>query len=233
MTPSNFKISISKYFFSSKSVLDLLPKADLLLFRKHIKLKKVKKNRELFREGSYPREVYILKRGKVKLYQQTQSGSEQIVYIYSPGEMFGYRPLLCDERHPASAKTIEECGIYFISVKNFLEALKKSNALSNILLRNLSHEFTVLVNRIAAFAQKSTKERVALSLLILQEKCRRPDSTGVGEISLSRSDLAAFVGTTIETVARIISKLKKDKIIKSHGRKIIVHDPMALFDLMD
>ncbi|MBI1767057.1 MAG: Crp/Fnr family transcriptional regulator [Bacteroidetes bacterium] len=233
MTPLGYKTIISKFYFTNKRVLDSLPKSDLLLFRKHLKLKKVRKGRELFHEGSYAREVFILKRGKVKIYQHTPNGSEQIVYIYTPGEMFGYRPLLCNEKHPASAKTLEECGIYFLSAKHFSEALKKSTALSNILLQNLSHEFTVLVNRIAAFGQKSVKERLALSLLILREKYKRRDGTKIGEIPLSRSDLAAFVGTTIETTARIIGKLKKEKIIKVYGRKIIVHDPETLYNLMD
>lgn len=135
MTPLNYKASISKFYFTNKPVLESLPKVDLLLFKKYLRLKKVKKGRELFREGGYPKEIYILKRGKVKIYQETQNGGEQIVYIYTPGEMFGYRPLLCNDKHPASAKTLEECGIYFISVRHFMETLKKSTSLSNVCFR--------------------------------------------------------------------------------------------------
>jgi CRP-like cAMP-binding protein len=212
--------------------MELLPNDDLVHFRKHLKLKKIKKGRELFSEGSIPKVVYILKRGKVKIYQRTQSGGEQIIYIYTPGEMFGFRPLLCQERHPASAMTLEECGIYILPAIHFLDTLKKSAALSNILLQNLSHEFTALVNRIAAFSQKSAKERTALSLLILREKYVK-QGTLKSEITLSRADLAAFVGTTHETLARIISKFKKDRIIRVNGRKIIINDEQALYQLTE
>src|SRR4051812_10595419 len=106
--------SIAKYYFNNKPVLAALPEDDLLLFRKHLTLKKVRKGKELFQEGASPKGIYILKRGRVKLYQRMQNGGEQIVYIYTPGEMFGYRPLLCNESHPASAMTLEECGIYFL-----------------------------------------------------------------------------------------------------------------------
>ncbi len=231
-TSPGTNIQVSKYFFRSRSVLDTLPTKDLNIFKEHLTLKKVAKNRELFKEGSYPKGVYILKRGKVKIYQQMQNGGEQIAYIYTPGDMFGYRPLLCNDSHPASAKTIEECGIYFLSAKDFLKTLAKSTALSNILLQNLSHEFTVLINRIAAFGQKSVKERLALSLLILMEKYRKPGGLP-GEISLSRADLAAFVGTTIETVARILTILKKEKIIKTFGRKILISDIRRLYFLTE
>ncbi len=219
---------VSKYFFNSTSLLRSLPETELQLFKEHLTLKKVKKGRELFREGTSPRWVYIIKRGKVKLYQQTDSGSEQIVYIYIPGELFGYRPSLCQELHPASAKTLEDSAIYFMPVKSFLDILRKSPVLSNILLQNLSHEFTVLVNRIAAFGQKSALERIALSLLILRERYRRADEGREIEITLSRADLASFVGATNETIARLITKLKSEKIITTRGRKIIVSNPNAL-----
>lgn len=210
--------------------MDILSCEDLLLFKQCLMLKKIRKGKELFQEGGYPKEIYILKRGKVKIFQKTQNGGEQIVYIYTPGEMFGYRPLLCNQKHPASAKTLEECGIYVLSAKKFLDILNKSTSLSNILLQNLSHEFTVLINRIAAFAQKSTTGRVALSLLILREKYRGQNTKPV-EITLSRADLAAFAGTTNETLARIISRFKKEKIVKIYGRKIIIHDAIYLFQL--
>lgn len=206
--------------------------ADLALLKKYLKLVRIKKGRELFQEGGYPREVYILKRGKVKIYQRTQNGSEQIVYIYTPGEMFGYRPLLCQGKHPTSAQTLEDCGIYVLSKEDFLYVLTKSTRLSTLLLQNLSHEFTVLVNHIASFSQKSTRERIALSLLILQEKYRKPNQDQA-EITLSRADLASFAGTTHETVARVISRFKSENVLQVQGRKITILDQDILHALID
>lgn len=226
------KDAISKYYFTSKPLLESLPSGDLTLLRKHLKLLRVEKGKELFQEGSYPKGVYILKRGKVKIYQRTQNGSEQIVYIYTPGEMFGYRPLLCKGKHPTSAQTLEECGIYVLSKEDFLHVLTKSTRLSTILLRNLSHEFTVLVNHIASFSQKSTRERIALSLLILQEKYRKPNQNQV-EITLSRSDLASFAGTTHETVARAISRFKSEDVLQIRGRKIVIINQDLLHALIE
>jgi CRP-like cAMP-binding protein len=217
-----FIVDISRFIFTSKSLFESLPIEDIRQFKSLVRLKKIKKGKVLFQEGSYPKGLYILKRGKVKLFQQLQSGSEQIVYIYSSGDIFGYRPLLCHDRHPASAKTLEECGIYFLAADHFFSILKKSTGFSNLLLENLSHEFSVLVNHIAAFGQRSVKERMALSLLILAEKYRN------GEILVSRTDLASFVGTTIETVARIVTRLKQDKIINVNGRRIAIVDREAL-----
>lgn len=224
---------ISRYYFNSKPVINILPTADQKLFREHLQLRKVRKGKDLFREGSYPKGVYILKRGNVKLYQQTPKGNEQIIYIYTAGEMFGYRPLLCDDQHPASARTLEECGVYFLPAPHFISVLQKSAALSRILLKNLSQEFAVWVNLLGAFGQKSAKERMALALLILHEKYKRPGRERSVDIMLSRTDLAAFIGTTIETVARLIGKFKAEGLIKTYGRRITITDAKSLYQLAE
>ncbi|HEU5291551.1 MAG TPA: Crp/Fnr family transcriptional regulator, partial [Cyclobacteriaceae bacterium] len=127
----------------------------------------MKTNQELFREGALPNTVFILKKGKIKIFQTTENGNEQIVYIYEPGDIFGYRPLLCNERHPVTAKALEESLLIFIPRSRFQDLLERSPVLSRILLKNLSSEFSVWINYITTFAQYSVKERLALSLLIL------------------------------------------------------------------
>ncbi len=222
----------SHYFFSSESILDALPARDRVLFERHLRLKKIPKGRTLFEEGSHPRTVFILKRGRVKIFQRNPDGGQQIVYIYSSGEMFGYRPLLSDDLHPATATTIEECGIYFLSDRAFLELLGKSSVLSNLLLKNLCHEFTVLVNRIANFSQRSAKERIALALLIVNETYRKTENAAP-EINLSRADLAAFAGTTSETLARILTRFKAEKLVRTKGRKLFILCADKLKDLIE
>jgi CRP-like cAMP-binding protein len=224
---------ISKFFFTKAQVLASLPPHEAKTFKEHLRLKRVKKGKELFKEGSYPRRVYIVRRGRVKLYQHNPDGSETIIYIYSSGEMFGYRPLLCGEKHPASAMTMEDCGIYTLPSKQFLALLKAGNSLSTVLLRNLSHEFTVLVNRIGAFDQRTVRERLALSLFILREKYRKKDDHGHVEITLSRTDLAAYVGTSVETLARILTRFREAGVIRTMGRKIIITNDRALLAIID
>ncbi len=62
---------------------------------------------------------------------------------------------------------------------------------------------------------------------------RKRDDASEIEITLSIADLASFVGATIETVARLISKLKSEGVITTKGRKIIVSNPNALAALAD
>ncbi len=183
--------------------------------------KSFRKDSEIFLEGAYPTGVYILKQGKVKLYHMTSGGSEQILDIHTVGEIFGYRPVLCNESYPVSAKTIEDSQTIFIPRQDFLTLLSRSTNLANSLLRLLSHEFTVWANTISNLAHRTVRDRLLINLLVLTEKYRVKDAWPV-EITLSRRDLAALIGTSIETLARTLSKLKKEKLIAVQGRTIVI-----------
>jgi len=189
--------------------------------------KKYLRSAAIFEEGYLPKGVYILNRGKVKLFQRTLSGSDQIMNIHVAGEMIGYRPLLSNERYPVSATALEPCAITFIPKKHFLTLLERSFALSSTLLKFLSHEFTVWVNTISLHSSTTVKERLLLNILILSVKYREKNKWPI-RISLSKADLACLVGTSNETLARMLKVLKAEKLISARGRTLEISGPDQL-----
>lgn len=226
--------NIEKYHFKTDSIIEGLPAREFKLIRQSMQRMEIKQGKVIYREGSYSKGVYILRKGKIKIYQTNKDGKEQLAYVYRKGEIMGYRPLLCEETHPVSAAALEDCVVSFIPKKNFLFALQESPILARRLLTNLSHEFTVWINRVSFFAQQPVKERVALSLLIMNEKYRKEENNNHPvTINLSRENIANFVGTTVETLVRILRYLKDEKIIRTIGRKIIILQPKELEKIAD
>ncbi len=225
---------LEKYHFKTDSILDGLPTREFRLLKEDMQRLEVKKDKIIYKEGSYSKGAYILRKGKIKIYQTNKDGKEQIAYIYRKGEIMGYRPLLCEEAHPVSAAALEDCVISFIPKKFFLRALEVSPVLARRLLTNLSHEFTVWINKLSLFAQQPVRERVALSLLIINEKYKKDGKNNqAAAINLSREDIANYVGTTIETLVRILRYLKDEKIITTNGRKITILKPKELEKIAD
>jgi CRP-like cAMP-binding protein len=221
--------SIDKYHFKTEAIIEGLPDEELKFLKNNMVRMEVKKGNVLFSEGAFSKGIYILRKGKIKIYQTNKEGKESIVYIFKNGEILGYRPLLCDAPHPTSGAALEDCVITFIARKKFFEALDHSPILARRLLVNLSHEFSVLVNKISVFAQQPAKERVALALRILNEKYKnegKENSPVV--INLSRDDIASYAGTTIETLVRMLRHLKDENIIKTKGRQIMILKPTEL-----
>jgi CRP-like cAMP-binding protein len=220
--------SIHKYHFNSELILEDLPADEAAFLKENMQRLDIKKGKILFREGTFSKGLYLLRKGKVKLFQTNHSGKASIAYIFKKGELFGYRPLLCDEPHPTSGATLEDCTIYFITKKHFLQALDRSPALSRKLLVNLSHEFSVLINQVAVFAQQPVRQRVALALRILNEKYRREEKEFPVTVNLSRDDIANYAGTSVETLVRMLRQFKDEKIIRTEGRRIIILKPKEL-----
>lgn len=220
---------IDKYHFKTDSILNGLSASELRFIKKETQGLDLKKGEVVFSEASYSKGVYILMKGKIKIYKSNKDGKEQIVYIYCKGEVMGHRPLLCEETHPVSAMALEDCVISFIPKKCFLQVLDQSTVFAKRLLSNLTHEFGVWINRLTIFAQQPVKERLVLSLLILNEKYKKEGKEQLPVIiNLSREDLANYIGTTIETLVRMLRQLKDEKIISTSGRDIIILKPEEL-----
>jgi len=220
-------MDLSRFYFVSNSLYEFLSRKEIEFLKKFTLQKNYSKGSDIFNEGAYPKGVYILDKGKVKIYQKTYGGSQRIMNVHVQGEIFGYRPLLCDEKYPVTATALEGCKISLMPKKQFLTILKRSPSLSNALLRFLSYEFTVWVNTISILTQRTVKERLLLNLLILAEKYRKKEIWPV-EITLSRADLAALIGTSNETLARMIRALKDEKYLSTRGRTIVLNGPAQI-----
>ncbi|MFZ9847696.1 MAG: Crp/Fnr family transcriptional regulator [Flavobacteriales bacterium] len=184
------------------------------------KIEKLKKGAVLYQEKTNPRGVYFVKRGKVKIEQCNEEGATRILYVYSAGEFFGFRPLLCNELHPVSAIVLENSEVEIYEGNEFIKIARRSPYLSFNLVEILSFEFTVWTNFITSLTHKSAKERVALILLILNEKYKTDDRPG--NITMSKMDIAAYSDTSEETVVRVISFFQEQGIVKNYGRKFSI-----------
>ncbi len=178
-----------------------------------------RKGEIIFREAGIPTGIYYVKSGRVKKYKSTAKGGEQIFYICSEGELLGYHALLSEEYYPDSAATIEDSQITFIPKDTFLTVLRSSTALSNGLLKALGHEFSLFINSMTNLVTKTVRERLAFTLLILEEKFKLQDGSA-GEINMSRGDLANMVGTAKETLVRLLREFKDAGYIAANGRGI-------------
>ncbi len=181
-----------------------------------------KKNQSLFLDGSFPRGVYCLNKGKVKIYTRGDGGKEHIIHIAKEGEVVGFRSMFGGEPYSMSAETLEESNICFISKDDFLNMIDTNPILRNGVMKELSKELSDRALALTNMAQKSVRERLAFSLVLLE------DIYAGEEINLSREDMANFVGTATETLIRLLKEFKDDGIIDIHVRKLQILDEVGL-----
>lgn len=184
-----------------------------------------KKHQAIFLEGSYPRGVYCVNHGKVKIYAIGDGGKEQIIHIAKAGEVIGFRAMFSGDPYNVSAATLEDAGLCFIGKEDFLSVIDSNTTLRNRVMQELSKELGDRAQLITNLAQKSVRERLAFSLVMLQK------IYGEEPINLSREDLANFVGTATETLIRLLKDFREEGWIDVQTRKLVILDPEALVRL--
>jgi len=223
-----------RFIFKSDSAFSSLPDNIKEVFLSQMIVKQFRKKQNIFTEGTYPAGIYFIKKGKVKKYKSLNGGKEQILYVCSEGELLGYAAFLSEEIYPDSAASLTDATIGFVSKEKLLKLLDQYDELSKMLMKNLSHEFGVLVNFIATFTQKTVRERVALTLLILQEKFKdNLNENDEVQIVLTRADFANIVGTAVATLVRLLHDFKEENLIRTQGRKIIIINKLQLLEIAD
>lgn len=174
------------------------------------------KGQVVFRIDTQPHGLYYVKSGKVKVFKHGNDGKEQILTIAVAGGFLGYKDLLADRSFTSGAVVVEDAMLVFIPKGDFYEVFKSDDA-SDYFTHLLCEDLVAAEERMVSMAYKPVRGRLAESLLSLYVTYRE----GHG-IDLSREDLASFVGTAKETVIRLLSEFKAEKLINIEGRRIEV-----------
>jgi CRP/FNR family transcriptional regulator len=188
-----------------------------------------KKGQIIFHEDTRPLGVFCINEGRLKVYKTGDDGKDQIIQIAKPGDLLGYRAMIGDDLYPVTAEALEDVQVCFIPKSEFTRLLDESADFSRMLLKEACHELGEMTEALTNLAQKSVRERLAVTLLSLKETYKNPKNPNEkAEINLTREDLANIVGTATETIIRLLHDFKEEKLIQTNGRKIIVLEPERL-----
>lgn len=223
-------LDFGKFDFESNKIFSALNENEMALLNAKTQPLSFKKGSLIFYEGGTPTGAFLLKHGRAKIFKTGIAGKEQIFYIYRGGDLLGYHGLLCDELFEESCQALENCEMDFISKQNFYKLLYEVPRLKLLLIKNMSHEFGVLVNTITVLAQKPLRERLALHLVLLQKRYEDDDNLD-GVIQLPREDLANIVGTARESLGRLLKEFKEEGLIDVQKRDIALTDMETLMRL--
>ena len=187
-----------------------------------------KKGQIIFYEGTRPTGLYAISKGMVKVYKIDSTGKEHIVRLAREGDILGYRALITNDVYSAFASPLVESTICFIPKETFLQLMKSNSRLSMRIVQLLAQDLKNAEERLAKIAQKSVRERLAETLLILREFYGTESDQATLRAQLSRSDLAHYVGTATETVIRLLAEFKEEQLVDVQGRRIRLLKPHML-----
>ena len=180
------------------------------------------RNSEIFGEGEPAEYLYKVISGSVRTYKILRDGRRQVGGFYLPGDMFGLE--FADE-HTLSAEAIGDTKVLVVK-RTALNALAGRNAsIAQQLFALTGRELRRVQDRMLLLI-KNAEERVAGFLLEMAERASESD---IVELSMSRQDIADYLGLTIETVSRTLSALETAAAIEvPTSRRIVLRNRDAL-----
>lgn len=190
-----------------------------------------KKKSIIFNQGQQPHGIFTVNSGKVKIFQTTENGKEQIVRLAKKGDVLGYRALLTGDKYTCAAEVLEESNICFIPKSVFFDMSENNATISNNLLRLLSNDLKRAENKITTLVEKPVRERLAEALLFLKETYGFEADNATLNVILTREEIANIVGTSKETAIRLLSELKDENIVQFEGKKIRISNIRSLSNL--
>lgn len=168
-----------------------------------------KKKDVVFKEGEFPRWLYFVEKGMVKIYKTTDDGREFIVKMVHPGEFLGFLAMFQEDAYPESAAAVEDCSIKLIPKSDF-SALVFGNRDVNIrFIKMLANHIAEREQQLIELAYHSVRRRVASCLIQVYDQTKAP-------LHLLREDLASLAGTAKETLIRTLTDFKNEGLIEIH-----------------
>lgn len=180
------------------------------------------RNSEIYGEKEPAEYLYKVISGTVRTYRVLVDGRRQIGAFHVSGDVFGFES---GEEHTFSAEAVTDCKIAVVKRAALMAVAARDNevarymwALTTLELQRAQAHVLLLV--------KSAQERVAAFLL---EMAERVSTRGTVELAMSRQDIADYLGLSMETVSRTLSRLEKTATIEvSSSRRIVLRDQPAL-----
>ena len=199
---------------------------ELTAFSQDLRLREYAKGQIVFEQGDPGHSLYIVLRGKVRVFRLTPSGLETTLTILGTGDLVGEFAAIDQQPRSASARAIGKCALLQMSAETFFGYIREQ---PNLAL-GLMHVLVTKTRWTAAYAETIARYdaagRLLHILLLFNEKFgeEQPDKRYLLDLGLNQTDLASLVGVRREWVNRILQYWSKKKLIEYEGGKLVILD---------
>ncbi len=183
----------------------------------------------IFHQDEPGRALFVIVSGQVRVFVACDTGQEMTVDILARGEVFGEMALFGPHPRSASVTTLSRTQVLVLKREDFHRYLREMPELGIHILRVLSDRLRATTAYAAEMAFNDLHGRTARVLLSLAERHGRPNEGGIElDVHLTQSDLAALVGTTRESMNRILGTFRDHGLITLDGARITLPQPALL-----
>jgi CRP-like cAMP-binding protein len=180
----------------------------------HLRVRHFAKGEVLWREGEAAGLFVSLRSGRVRLYRTLPTGGPVTLFIFMPGDVFGFLPFLDGGPNPASAEALEPAEADVVTRSVFQRVLVADPTLAPKLVTVLGHCLRQAFDVIQSVSTPGAHSRLASALLAMVPEGHTPGTRLRLDLPVSAHELAGALGMAPETLSRAISSLVDKKILR-------------------
>lgn len=220
------------WFLKHIRLFDGISPSEMQEMEKITRMEEVKKRQPLYLPGDPSSNVYLLKKGRVKIANTASSGKEVTFDILEPGEVFGELDVLEDAPRSTSAETLDDAVICVIPRKDFDQYLAMHPTVMFKLTKLIGLRLKKIQSRVEDLVFRDVPARLAHLLSELGKTEGVVDKQGIRlKVKLTHQEMANLIGCSRETVSTTMGQFRDQGFIQMDGRTITVLKPDGLLRL--
>ncbi|MBO9151241.1 Crp/Fnr family transcriptional regulator [Chitinophaga sp. GCM10012297] len=189
-----------------------------------------RKGQELFREGDPVKGIFFIYKGSVKVHKHWDEEKELILRFARKGDIVGHRGIGLQPVYPVTATALEQVTVCYFDLVFWEASLKVNQPLLYELMLFYARELQESERKMRNLAHMPVKGRIAQALVSLEKQFGRNENGFIG-FTLSRQDLASYIGATYETTFRILQEMIQEHLVVISGKEIAITDEARLLRL--
>jgi CRP/FNR family transcriptional regulator, cyclic AMP receptor protein len=187
----------------------------------------------LFVEGQAARGVYIICSGRVKLSTTSRDGKTLILRIAEAGEVLGLHATVAGAPYELTAETLQSCQLDFIKRDDFLKFLQEHGDACLSAAQHLSKNVHNAYEMIRSLGLSHSVSEKLARLLLEWASDGEPTKDGIRiKVSLTHEEIAQLIGTSRETVTRVLGEFRDHQLAQLHGSTLLIRNKAGLEKLI-
>lgn len=174
----------------------------------------------LFHQGDSFAALYVVRAGSLKTFVEGSEGDLQILGFHLPGDIMGIGELI-NEHHPCSAEALERSSVCELRYAKLQEVSTSVPALHHQLFRVISGALVNEQRHMVMMGKQQAQRRLAVFIRSLAGRYARLSRDPLAvTLSMSRSDIANYLGLALETISRLFSKMESDGLLAVRRKSV-------------
>lgn len=227
-------IKTKGWYIRQNPLFSPLPERELEILEQVSESHDYRRRTQIWSPGGPANTIYLVRSGIIKIYRVCDDARELTLHFLTKDHLFGELSIVSPTPHDSAAEAYEDTSLLTIPKDEFVRVMMRNASLAVEMMKLVGDRRRQLENRVESLLFRSAHSRLASLFLELSGPFGVRDGRGVIiNLKLTHKEIASLIGATRETVSFAILDMRRDNLVVTEGKRVIILDAVGLKKLRD